>query len=196
MEPELPQSPSSASKPNSISYLALVSGIIWIFAALPFIYWLQDSTLAKIVASEVDILFQIAVGFLSGTLFGAFGYVFAGHPGIKKISDEYYIIRQIKELNLSNKQIFLVSLSAGISEEIFFRGAIQPLIGIWFTSALFIGVHGYIRFQSPAHFLFALFTFVLSMVLGWLFIYYGLIAAITAHAVYDIIVLYKISKRS
>lgn len=83
-----------------------------------------------------------------------------------------------------------------MGEELLFRGAIQPLIGIWFTSLIFIAIHGYIGFRSFGQALFTLLLFGLSMLLGWLFMVIGLVAAMTAHAVYDLLMLWWVSART
>ena len=52
------------------------------------------------------------------------------------------------ELNPSLLNILFYSFCAGIGEEVLFRAGIQPLIGIWPTSVLFVLLHGYI---TPAN---------------------------------------------
>lgn len=174
--------------------ISILSGVIWVVIGNLIILFVQDSHLAAIFFRGSGVLLQIGIGLASGSLIGLAGVLMIRFPSFKEILDEYAIIRQIKELSLSPVQIVYVSLIAGISEEILFRGAIQPLIGIWLTSLLFIGIHGYIRVQSATHVLYSLFTFALSMVLGILFIYFGLISAIAAHFIYDVVVLYGIKK--
>lgn len=174
--------------------ISILSGVIWVVIGNLIILFVQESHLAAIFFSGSNVFIQIGIGLASGALIGLTGILMIRLPSFKEILDEYAIIRQIKELSLSPVQIVYVSLIAGISEEILFRGAIQPLIGIWLTSLLFIGIHGYIRVQSTTHVLYSLFTFGLSMVLGLLFIHFGLIAAIAAHFIYDVVVLYGIKR--
>lgn len=172
--------------------ISILSGVIWVIIGNLIILFIQESHLAAIFFRGSNILVQAAIGLGSGALIGLAGVLMIRLQSFKEILDEYAIIRQIKELSLSPAQIMYVSLIAGISEEILFRGAIQPLIGIWWTSILFIGIHGYIRVQSTTHVLYSLFTLGLSIVLGLLFIYFGLISAIAAHFIYDVVVLYGI----
>lgn len=174
--------------------ISILSGVIWVVIGNLIIHFIQESSLAAIFFRGSNVFIQVGTGVASGALFGLAGVLMIRLPSFKEILDEYAIIRQIKELSLSPGQIVYVSWIAGISEEILFRGAIQPLIGIWWTSLLFIGIHGYIRVQSTTHVLYFLFTFGLSMVLGLLFIYFGLISAIAAHFIYDAVVLYGIKK--
>lgn len=174
--------------------VSLLSGLIWLLLANLIIYYVQEKKLADLFFAGYHFLIQIGVGVISGALFGLAGLGLIRIPAFRKILDEYAIIRQIKQMDLTVSEIVYVSLVAGISEEILFRGAIQPVIGIWWTSLLFIGIHGYIRLKSTSHILYSLFTYALSTMLGALFMYVGLISAMTAHFIYDVIVLYGIKE--
>ena len=80
---------------------------------------------------------------------------------------------------LENKESHIIILGAFI----------QPLLGIWITSIIFVGLHGYFKFKSAGHIIFGVLMFGLSMGLGYLFEEAGLIAAMVAHAVYDLTML-------
>lgn len=179
---------------KTLLFLSILSGVIWLLLGILIVHYFQKSSLREIFAQGSLVTFQIALGTMAGAVVGFTGIILIRMPAFKKILDEYAIIRQVKQLSFSVLQIFYVSLIAGISEEILFRGALQPLIGIWLTSLLFIGVHGYIRIHTITHFLYTLFTLLLSMVLGLLFIYFGLIASIAAHFIYDVVVLFGIKQ--
>lgn len=97
-------------------------------------------------------------------------------------------------MNLNRFDRWQLSLFAGAGEELLFRGAIQPLLGIWVTSAIFIGIHGYFKFTSIGHIIFGVMMFSLSIMLGYLFEHAGLIAAMSAHAIYDVIMLKMVQK--
>jgi membrane protease YdiL (CAAX protease family) len=77
---------------------------------------------------------------------------------------------------------FLVSLSAGVSEEILFRGALQPVFGLWLTSLFFTLLH--IQYTlTPA----SLILFVVALGLGLVRKRYNTNAAIVAHFAYNFI---------
>lgn len=179
---------------HKLLLVSIISGLIWLLIANLIIYFIQEEKLANLFFAGQHFLIQIGIGLGAGITFGIAGIGMIRMPSFRKILDEYAIIRQVKQMDLSVNEIVYVSLVAGISEEILFRGAIQPVIGIWLTSILFIGVHGYIRMQSIKHVLYSFFTFLLSCMLGGLFIYVGLISAIIAHFIYDVVVLYGIKK--
>lgn len=83
----------------------------------------------------------------------------------------------------------IVALAAGIGEEIFFRGALDPLLGRWFTALGFVILHGAIRIRDRNSAAFALFLFMASVGLSALKAWKGLEAAMVAHAGYDFVML-------
>jgi len=83
-------------------------------------------------------------------------------------------------------QIGVVSVLAGVAEELLFRGVLQPLVGLTAASVIFGAVHvggrGFIGYGVWAACIGALF--------GWLMVGTGgLLAPIVAHAVYDALAL-------
>ena len=75
----------------------------------------------------------------------------------------------------------MIAVSAGVVEEVFFRGFLQPRIGIWFSSALFVLAH--LSYGQP----FLLIGIsLLSIGFSFLARWRGNVwAAITAHFVFD-----------
>jgi membrane protease YdiL (CAAX protease family) len=74
-----------------------------------------------------------------------------------------------------------------VGEEILFRGGIQPYLGIWVTSFVFILLHGYINPFNIALTLYGIFMVFISAGLGYLFEMYGIIASIVAHFLFDLV---------
>lgn len=78
--------------------------------------------------------------------------------------------------------IALMTLIIALCEELLFRGALQPVIGIYWTSVLFALVH----FRYLRQWLMTVFVFMISLALGAVFIVTGsLIAPAVAHFVID-----------
>jgi membrane protease YdiL (CAAX protease family) len=91
----------------------------------------------------------------------------------------------------------LTALCAGFSEELLFRGVLQPLTGLWISAALFAAVHVGPRFKGGP-LLFGLFVFFIGLGLGVVCKTLGLAAAMASHASLDLILLlqYRIFLRS
>ena len=93
----------------------------------------------------------------------------------------------IAEIKPSILEIMFYSMCAAVGEELLFRGAIQPYVGIWVTSLLFIALHGYLSFTKPMMALYGLFMVCVSAGMGYLLVFHGIYASIAAHFVYDVV---------
>ena len=79
--------------------------------------------------------------------------------------------------------IVFLGLTAGVAEEVIFRGAMLPRFGVLITAVLFAAVHTQYAFTFAT-----LEVFVLGLGLGWLRRAGGTLPAIVTHAGYDITV--------
>jgi len=95
--------------------------------------------------------------------------------------------RVVKEAKLKFPDIIFLSLAAGIGEELFFRGAIQPWLGIIFTSLVFVALHGYLDPRDGKMMLYGLSMVLVSMGLGLLYNLSGIYAAMAAHFTIDLV---------
>jgi membrane protease YdiL (CAAX protease family) len=88
-------------------------------------------------------------------------------------------------------------LCAGVGEEALCRGALQPLLGIWWTSLLFtLALYGTGGFKSmnPTKLEYAGFVFLASVPKGYVLIEIGLISAAALHSVADVFGLVVLSR--
>lgn len=76
----------------------------------------------------------------------------------------------------------ILALATGVGEEIFFRGALQPRLGIGLTSILFVFLHAQYGFTWIL-----LGLFIVSLTFGWLAKNHGTMAAIVAHVIYNLL---------
>ena len=83
----------------------------------------------------------------------------------------------------------IVALAAGFGEEIFFRGALDPVLGQWLTGLAFVALHGALRIRNRNHLMFAAFLYAASIGLSGLNRWQGLECAIAAHSAYDLAML-------
>lgn len=93
-------------------------------------------------------------------------------------------------------QIVFISFAAGFGEELLFRVAIQYFLGIWPTAILFVLIHGYLNLSDWRVFLYGVVMTVLSAGFGYLYVNYGIAAAMVAHFLIDLLILglLKVSK--
>jgi membrane protease YdiL (CAAX protease family) len=97
--------------------------------------------------------------------------------------------------NRSFWHLIIICLVVSIGEELLFRGAIQSLIGVYWTSILFAAIH--VRYLQ--HWLMTSLVFAISYGLGWIYIQTGtLVTPIIAHFIIDFVLGYylrSVSKR-
>ena len=90
-----------------------------------------------------------------------------------------------------------IAMFAGFGEEVLFRGAIQPIIGLWWSSLIFVLLHsGTYQFRSMnwTKAGSAVGIFVVSLLLGYTFMNVGLLAAIVAHTTFDVVALFALQR--
>jgi membrane protease YdiL (CAAX protease family) len=108
----------------------------------------------------------------------------------------YFFADLMKKFTVSTPEIFLLSLCAGVGEELLFRGAIQPWIGIWPTSIIFIALHGYLNPKDRPMFIYGIVLLVVSAGFGYLLQFSGIYAAMTAHFWIDVVLMLYLKRNS
>ncbi len=176
--------------------MSVLSFLFYLGLAMLLFYFFFDNGLYSAFQHGTSVLNQLIIGILSGTAAAGFVMGFSSRPPISNVLEDFAIFKIISDAKFTSFDRVQISLFAGVGEELLFRGALQPLAGIWLTSLLFIAIHGYFKFKSTGHLLFGLMMFSLSMLLGWLFETAGLLAAMSAHAVYDMAMLWWVKKKS
>lgn len=99
-------------------------------------------------------------------------------------------IESYSRLDLGGLNPLWISIAAAVGEELLFRAALQPLLGVWIVSLLFLLTHVPVyRFRKfdAATLVQAAGVFGGSVLLGFVFEYVGLLAAMLVHAWIDIV---------
>ncbi|MDN5212291.1 CPBP family intramembrane metalloprotease [Fulvivirgaceae bacterium BMA12] len=181
-------------KRENIFYLALATLLGFGLAGWGVMEYLQEVSFLRSLAGKTSITYQALTGIAYGSVAALVGWKIVELPYLK--STKNFFIQLIRPLKLSVLEIVFISLCAGIGEEIFFRGAIQPYLGVWITSVLFVAMHGYLNPFNLKISVYGVFMTVVIAGLGYLTIHMGLLSAIVAHTFVDIILLYKLSNSS
>ncbi len=98
----------------------------------------------------------------------------------------------LSQFKITYFNAFFVSFCAGVGEEIFFRGAMQKVVGIWITSVFFILIHvfTFISLKNYRLNLYLILMVLFIAFLGWSTERYNLWVAIAAHFSYDLVLLF------
>ena len=103
-------------------------------------------------------------------------------PGVRAIRRLYLNTLQPLFGGLSGIQIAIISVAAGVGEELLFRGVLQPEFGLIPAGVIF----GLLHMGGRGTLAFGLWAMAMGSVLGLLAVWTnGLLAPIVAHAVYD-----------
>jgi membrane protease YdiL (CAAX protease family) len=143
----------------------------------------------------LPLLYQALLGVAIGGFFWAASVI--GYKRTANSESTHITVESYSRLDLSGWNPLWIALTAGFGEELLFRGALQPLLGVWFTSILFVVLHARAyRFTSFSKRVLvqASGLLVVSVTLGFIAKYAGLITAMIVHAAIDIVGLYTIRR--
>jgi membrane protease YdiL (CAAX protease family) len=156
---------------------------------------IQGRSIGTIIAAGQPLHLQTGFGLAVGAaaaLAALIGYKWQASKAHTKS-----IVNSYNRLNLSGWNPVWISLAAGFGEELLFRGALQPLLGILFASLVFVIAH-IPAYQVKSFTLTTLIqatgVFATSIFLGVVFEYVGLVAAMLVHALIDLVGLYTIRR--
>ncbi|MES2590085.1 MAG: CPBP family intramembrane glutamic endopeptidase [Bacteroidota bacterium] len=168
-----------------IAFPALAMFVLWFFSS--------KSPWEILEFSNMRIDF-ILLGLLFGILYAFFSLWLFNRPFFDNEMNQQK--RLISSLNLSILDKLFLSFCAGFGEEILFRAGMQHYLGIWFTSILFIAIHGYLNPKKPRLALYGIFLIPFIIALGFAYLKFGLWAIISAHFSYDFVLFLFIKKEN
>ena len=173
--------------PKTVRLFYLLSPVVFGGASL-VIYRVRGIGLAEAFRTPVStprqILFGSLIGVVSGLIIGIAVSRSTGLATLRQIIRQGFASARPTRLDL-----LLTSVSAGFSEELLFRGSLQPLLGIWITSVLFALAHGGAIRASKGNLAFGGFIFAVSLLLGTVYADVGLLASMATHFALDLVVL-------
>jgi membrane protease YdiL (CAAX protease family) len=143
-----------------------------------------------VVIGKVNVWIQVGAGVAGGFLLSGITWLMGKWKYLDDVNFDFTL--RLGIFNFSLQEILFLSFCAGVGEEIVFRGMIQPWLGILTTSFMFIALHGYMSYSSWPKVIFGLILFAVGTILGILGEYLGLLAAIVAHIIYDVIAFQRI----
>jgi membrane protease YdiL (CAAX protease family) len=178
---------------NVVLQLALLTLVGMPFIALVIDHFSEDSVnLAASLAGPASPLLQVLYGLLAGAVAAAIASLTISMKFMQGISSRY--VNLFGQINFNRNEIVLVSLCAGVGEELLFRGALQPFMGIALTSFLFVGMHGYYSIRSWQISVYGAVMTVIIAAIGWMSVAFGLISAMVAHTVIDVVLLHRLQE--
>jgi membrane protease YdiL (CAAX protease family) len=180
------------ARKSVIMQLALATIIGMPMVALIIDHFSETIDLRISLIGFAPLLNQFGYGILAGLIIAVIAQLLIASPLLNKVNVQY--ANMLGRFNLSFSEIAIVSICAGVGEEMLFRGALQPFFGIIITSFLFVAIHGYINPFNWKLTIYGLYMTACICLIGYLADTQGLLAAIAAHTVIDIYLLYFLQK--
>ena len=153
-------------------------------------YFNTTEFMIPVIVGKMNMWWQLLLGIAGGFVLSGMTWLIGKWKYLDDVNFDYTL--RLGIFNFSVQEILFLSFCAGVGEEIVFRGMIQPWLGIITTSFLFISLHGYMSYSSWPKVIFGLILFAVGTLLGILGAYVGLLAAIVAHILYDIVAFQRI----
>lgn len=174
-------------KKNILLRLALATLIGMPLVAIIIDRFSDTVNLQLAITGDSNYVGQFLWGLAAGIGIAIGAHLIIASPLLNKVNMTY--ARMLGRFRLSFSEVLLISLCAGVGEEMLFRGAIQPLLGIPITSVLFVAIHGYLNPRDWRLSIYGLFMTTGIAWLGYLADSRGLLSAIVGHTIIDVYLL-------
>jgi uncharacterized protein len=161
---------------------------------LGLLYFTRKEGAIDFFRGNYPLSIQILTGLIYGFVSGYAAWFIVVQDFMNPVREKYGKV--IQGMKLSLVDIWFLSFCAGVGEELFFRGGLQPLLGIWITAVLFVAIHGYL---NPWNWRISIYGIVLCFFiagLGYLTEEVGILSAVIAHVMIDVILLKKLTTTS
>jgi uncharacterized protein len=159
-------------------------------AAIAWGWWRGDRNIYEY--GERNLVWLAASPFL-GLVFGL-AMVFLSRLAVHSMEWARVLHREFHAVvhELSSKEIFLLAVSSALGEELFFRGAMLPALGLWASSVLFALMH----VRAQWRFLpWTVMSFIMGLAMGLMYMKTGNLGApIVAHFTINLLNLSYIAK--
>lgn len=147
----------------------------------------EEVNLAASIVGYKPWYIQIGLGVVLGLFAGFSARWLIQRPFMQTVNRKYSNL--LGQFNLTASEILFISMCAGVGEELLFRGAIQPLIGVLLTAIVFVAIHGYLNPMDWRMSAYGILMTGFIAAIGFAADWAGLIPAMIAHTLIDVILL-------
>ncbi len=166
-----------------IRLLGLVTLLLFPLPGFYLLDYFHETSLTEFFDVQNIKLISIGYGLELGFAYAFIAYLFMKAPFFEQLPNRVDLI--IDQLPLTYADGIFLSICAGIGEELLFRAGIQPLLGPWITSIIFVALHGYLNPWNWKFSMYGLIVLPLIFIISFGFIHLGLWFSISAHFAYD-----------
>ena len=166
-----------------IRLLGLVTLLQFPIPGFYLLDFFQETSWTEFLEVKNMHLVSIGFGLEFGFAYAFIAYLFMKAPFFDQLPNR--VDRMMDQLPLTYADGIFLSICAGIGEELLFRAGIQPLLGPWITSFIFVALHGYLNPWNWKFSMYGLIVLPFIVVISFGFVRFGLWFSIAAHFAYD-----------
>jgi len=170
---------------RNIYILGLITLVLFPLPAYLFWYWQDGISLENFIRWKEILKPETAFGMIFGVIYAFFALLFMGAPVFEKLPNR--VENLVKSMNLNTFDAIFLSVCAGVGEELLFRAGVQPLLGVWVTSILFVAIHGYLNPVNWRMSLYGLLVLPFILLISFGYSTFGQWFSIGAHFSYDLV---------
>lgn len=176
---------------RSLYLLGLITLIVFPIPTFVVLYYFYNIQPLEILQFESFQIIPVGFGLQLGFIYGILALLLMK----SRIFDDLPVnIEQVvKRMRLSFLDALLLSLCAGIGEELLFRSGVQFFLDPVTTSIMFIAIHGYLNPLNWRMSIYGLIILPFVLLISYGFEYFGLWFAIAAHFMYDFVLFRSVS---
>lgn len=178
---------------NKILLLGLGTLLLFVPGGYFLVEHVQERSFTQVALEGMSLIAQLCIGITYGLTASLLALWIIRRHFFEK--DRVFYSKLISQLHLNFAGILFLSLCAGVGEEIFFRAGLQPLLGLWPTSVIFVLIHGYLNPFNWRISVYGAAMVIFIAGIGYLFREVGLISAIAAHSMLDIVLLTELIEK-
>jgi uncharacterized protein len=170
---------------RSIYILGFITLLVFPIPAFAFWHWKEAITLAEFLRWDEIWKPETVFGIVFGIIYAFFALLFMGAPVFESLPNRAE--NMVKSMRLTIWDAIFLSICAGVGEELLFRAGIQPLLGVWITSILFVAIHGYLNPMNWRISLYGLLVLPFIVLISFGYTTFGQWFSIGAHFSYDLV---------
>jgi membrane protease YdiL (CAAX protease family) len=142
-------------------------------------------TFAEFLKKPMSPWVQLIQGSAAGLVMALVAWLYIRTEYMKEVRKRYATL--VMSMNPGIVGVLFLSFCAGVGEELFFRGFMQPMIGIWPTSFLFVLIHGYLSPSNVRLTVYGIYMVIVFAFIGYGCREWGIFFAMAAHFMIDVV---------
>ncbi|MBP6390390.1 MAG: CPBP family intramembrane metalloprotease [Flavobacteriales bacterium] len=134
----------------------------------------------------------VVIGLTLGAITAAGAWWLLQRPYLVPVTERY--TRLLRPWTGDRRDRWMISFSAGVGEELLFRGALQYWLGIPLTAIAFVALHGYLNPRDARVSVYGSYLVLCMFVYGLVAQHLGLLPAVIAHVLFDVVLLHRLNR--